>query len=120
MSDVLIVSCRFCLEPDELPSMVTIDRLLSNPPRTVTVTVCRPCARAIEAAIVNIDHDDAYQEREHDPASDLSDRGGDPPPASPEAGDSLVLPSDPGDSTAPVDRQEPEMPARRANRRAKD
>lgn len=59
MSDPLIVSCRFCIEPDELPSMVTIDRLLSNPPRTVTVTVCRPCAREIAETLKRIDSDGA-------------------------------------------------------------
>lgn len=57
MSDVLIVSCRLCLEPDELTSMVTTARQLGSPLRTVEFSICRPCSRAIAGELQALDSD---------------------------------------------------------------
>jgi hypothetical protein len=89
MSDVLIVSCRLCLEPDELPSMVTIDRLLSNPPRTVSATVCRTCARLISETLDAVYLLGVQEAKNNAPDGSHSSRG----------------------ETADLDRPEPEVPA---------
>lgn len=116
MSDVLIVSCRLCLQADELTSMVTVDRLCGSPVHTVSFSICRPCARAIAAALEQLDTEGAKEVT--DDAATLSERApgtGDAPGDSP-TGDSLVLPGGPADEGARVDSQESDVPARRARR----
>jgi hypothetical protein len=111
MSDVLIVSCRLCLEPDELPSMVTVDRLLKNPPRIVSATICLVCARLIVQRLELLDTGRIQEENFDDAASSPTDRrgGGDPDPAP--TADPLVLRVNEHQKDAGVDRPEPEVPA---------
>jgi hypothetical protein len=117
MSDPLIVSCRLCLEPDELPSMVTVERLLANPPRTVSATICRPCARLISETLDAVYLLGAQEAPINDSASDLSDRGGDRDLGSAATDSALVSESESGTPTVAVDRPEPEATSRRARRR---
>jgi hypothetical protein len=111
MSDVLIVSCRLCLQPDELTSMVTIDRLLSNPPRTVTVSVCRPCAREIAGMMIVIDYEEGREVTNNAPDGSHSSRGtaDDPAPAPTVA--AVVPENKRRREAADLDRPEPEVPA---------
>lgn len=87
MSNVLIVSCRLCLEPDELTSMVTTGRELGSPIRVVGFSICRPCARAIAGELQALDSDytqevsgdvEAGNQSARGSASDLDDRSGIP------------------------------------------
>lgn len=111
MSDVLIVSCRLCLEPDELPSMVTIDRLLSNPPRTVSATICRACAREIASKFASVDSDGTQEVRDDSPDGSHSSRSAAYDPASYSTIGALVSEGERRGETADLDRPEPEVPA---------
>ena len=116
MSDVLIVSCRLCLQADELTSMVTVDRLCGSPVQTVSFSICRLCARAIAAKLQELDTDGAEEVRNNAETTGQSARPGDRAPGGAPTGDSLV-PGPVGDEAAPgLDRREPEVPAGGADR----
>lgn len=116
MSDVLIVSCRLCLEPDELPSMVTIDRLLSNPPRTVSATVCRTCARMISETLDAVYLLGVQEAKNNAPDGSHSSSGAADDPAPAPTADPVVLPRKRRREAADLGRPEPEVPAGGADR----
>lgn len=55
MADVLVVSCRLCLQADEATSLVTIHRPLASSNQSVELSICRPCARAIDSKLQELD-----------------------------------------------------------------
>ena len=116
MSDVLIVSCRLCLQADEIISMVTIDRPLGAGPGTVQLSICRPCARAIAAELQQLDTDGAEEVRSNVETPSQSTPTGHRDPGGAPTGDSLVSGPVGDEAAAGLDRREPEVSAGSADR----
>lgn len=111
MSDVLVVSCRLCLQPDEEPSMITITRPLIAGVSSMRLSVCALCAKAIAVGLAQRNNQSLEEVLKNDSTRAPDGAASGDSAAAPEADPPVVLQGQPGPEASPVDRLEPEVPA---------